>query len=48
MITIPVFGDQITNALKVQRSGIAVPLHFLDLTENEIYEAIRKITTNPE
>ncbi|CAH1101262.1 unnamed protein product [Psylliodes chrysocephalus] len=48
MISIPVFGDQLINSLRVKRSGIAERLPFLDLTENGLYEAIRKVTTNPK
>lgn len=48
MITIPVFGDQIMNSVRIEKNGIAERLDFLDLTENKIYEAVRKVTTNPE
>ncbi|CAH1101261.1 unnamed protein product [Psylliodes chrysocephalus] len=47
MICIPVFGDQIQNSIRVQKKGIGERLSFLDLTENDLYEAIKKVITNP-
>ncbi|CAH1101259.1 unnamed protein product [Psylliodes chrysocephalus] len=46
MISIPVFCDQMPNAIRVQKNGIGERLSFLDLTENDLYEAIKKVTTN--
>ncbi|CAH1101258.1 unnamed protein product, partial [Psylliodes chrysocephalus] len=48
MISIPIFGDQPMNALRVQKSGIAEQLSFLDFNENELYETIVKVTTYPK
>ena len=48
MVGIPMFGDQVANIEMFESLGIAVPLNHRTLDEGKVYQAIKKIISDPE
>lgn len=47
LITIPFFGDQLSNVETVLAEGWAYKLNFDDLTEETFLAAVKEVLTNP-
>ncbi|KAK5645028.1 hypothetical protein RI129_006328 [Pyrocoelia pectoralis] len=48
IVAIPIFADQELNAANAESNGYAVVVSYDDLKEDELYEAINKVLTNPK
>ncbi len=46
LVSMPLFGDQYGNTRRVERHGIGVGLEKLDLSEETITEALKKVLTD--
>lgn len=47
VVTLPVFADQDSNAMKVVQEGYGIRLELMQLTEQELVHAISEVATNP-
>jgi len=48
MVGIPIFADQVANMQKFESFGAAVALSHRTLDEEKVYQAIKKIISDPE
>ncbi|CAG9863738.1 unnamed protein product [Phyllotreta striolata] len=46
MISVPVFVDQKINAVRARKLGVAEKVDFINMKEEDFYEAIKKVTQN--
>ncbi|XP_063821561.1 UDP-glycosyltransferase UGT5-like [Ostrinia nubilalis] len=46
LIAVPFFGDQFSNAAAIKESGMGTYIFFQDLTEESLYEALMKLTSD--
>jgi glucuronosyltransferase len=47
MIGIPMFGDQNTNMKMVEAAGMAMILHYKDITKENVLKALRTVLDSP-
>ena len=47
-IVVPVTGDQPANAAESVRLGIGLTVHFRDLNENNLFEALQQVLNDPK
>lgn len=47
ILSIPIFGDQMTNVKAVVDKGVAEMMYYSALTEDEIFTKIKLMITNP-
>lgn len=47
ILSIPMFGDQMTNIRAIVDKGVAEMMIYTDLNENEIFTKIKLMLTNP-
>lgn len=48
ILSIPIFGDQMTNVKAVVDKGAAEMMYYGDLNEDEIFTKIKSMLTNPK
>ncbi|CAG9863739.1 unnamed protein product [Phyllotreta striolata] len=48
MISIPVFGDQMKNAARAVKLGVAQKLNIIDLKEEDLLETMKNVAQNPQ
>ena len=47
LVGLPMFGDQEWNMKQAERKGFALSLSILEMTEEDLYEAINRVLTEP-
>ena len=47
LVGLPMFGDQVWNMKQAEKKGFAISLNILEITEEDLFQAINKVLTDP-
>ncbi|XP_077999412.1 UDP-glucuronosyltransferase 2C1-like [Glandiceps talaboti] len=48
MVNVPIFGDQLGNAVRIETKGMGPVINFIDLTVDNLYDAVMEVLDNPK